>query len=49
MFHTKEFKEAKLLYISINNHNTQTEKGKFIYVQGLTLHSKELLLKCDLS
>ena len=34
------------LYISIKNHDMQTEKGKFIY-KALTLPSKQLLLKCD--
>ena len=37
---------ARSLHISIKNHDTQTEKGKFIY-KALTLPGKQLLLKCD--
>ena len=34
------------LHISIKNHNTHTETGKFIY-KALTLHGKKHLLKRD--
>ena len=35
MFHTKE--GAWSLHISIKNHDTQTKKGEFIYVQGFNI------------
>ena len=41
-FRTK--KGARLLHISIKNHDTHTETGKFIY-KALTLHGKQLFLK----
>ena len=37
---------AGSLHISIKNHDTQAEKGKFIY-KALTLPCKQLILKCD--
>ena len=39
---------AQSLHISVKNHDTQTEKGKFIY-KTLTLPGKQLLLKLDQS
>ena len=36
----------RLLHISVKNHDTQAEKGKFIY-KALTLHGKQFLQKCD--
>ena len=44
MFRMKE--GAQSLHISIKNHDTQTEKGKFIY-KALTLPGKQLLFKHD--
>ena len=43
-FCTKE--GARSLHVFVKNHNTQTEKGKFIY-KALTLQGKQLLLKRD--
>ena len=43
-FHTKQ--RARSLHISVKNHDTQTEKGEFIY-KALTLPGKQLLLKHD--
>ena len=39
---------ARSLHISIKNHDSRTEAGKFIY-KALTLHGKQLLLKRDRS
>ena len=37
---------AWILCIFVKNHNTQTETDTYIY-KTLTLHGKQLLLKCD--
>ena len=46
IFRTKE--GVRSLHITIKNHDTHTEKGKYIY-KALTLHGKQLLLKQDQS
>ena len=45
--HTFRIK-ARSLHISVKNHDSHTETGKFIY-KALTLHGKQLLLKRDRS